>query len=75
FGRLSTKPARRVGERPSNFGFDQQGHFKQVKKGERFLIVEPGTLSLTRASLFIKFYRRYIWVVIYMELVALQIII
>ncbi|OCN41579.1 hypothetical protein AN660_0217640 [Serratia marcescens] len=25
FGRLSTKPARRVGERPSNFGFDQQG--------------------------------------------------
>lgn len=49
--------------------------FKQVKKGERFLIVEPGTLSLTRASLFIKFYRRYIWVVIYMELVALQIII
>ncbi|GAB0630837.1 hypothetical protein MC04F17_42350 [Escherichia coli] len=49
-------------------------YFKQVKKGERFLIVETGTLSLTGASLFIKFYRRYIWV-IYMELVALQIII
>ena len=25
FGRTSTKPARRVGERPSYFGFDQQG--------------------------------------------------
>ncbi|MGL6519422.1 fumarate reductase subunit FrdD [Aeromonas hydrophila] len=25
FGRPSTKPARRVGERPSYFGFDQQG--------------------------------------------------
>ncbi|WP_213734267.1 hypothetical protein, partial [Citrobacter freundii] len=30
FGRLSTKPARRVGERPSNFGFDQQGRFPGV---------------------------------------------
>lgn len=30
FGRLSTKPARRVGERPSNFGFDQQGHYALV---------------------------------------------
>ena len=29
FGRLSIKPARRVGERPSNFGFDQQGHREQ----------------------------------------------
>ncbi|MDL9718551.1 restriction endonuclease subunit S [Escherichia coli] len=29
FGRLSTKPARRVGERPSNFGFDQQGPKKE----------------------------------------------
>ncbi|WP_251122206.1 major capsid protein, partial [Escherichia coli] len=26
FGRPSTKPARRVGERVSDFGFDQQGH-------------------------------------------------
>ncbi|OCO73948.1 hypothetical protein AN694_0223695 [Serratia marcescens] len=35
FGRLSTKPARRVGERPSNFGFDQQGHAsREFKAGK-----------------------------------------
>ena len=28
FGRPSTKPARRVGERVSDLGFDQQGQFK-----------------------------------------------
>ena len=33
FGRLSTKPARRVGERPSNFGFDQQGRLKDILFG------------------------------------------
>jgi len=31
FGRPSTKPARRVGERVSDFGFDQQGRLNMVK--------------------------------------------
>ena len=31
FGRPSTKPARRVGERVSDFGFDQQGHLATRK--------------------------------------------
>ncbi|TGW40638.1 hypothetical protein E5P20_11030 [Escherichia coli] len=32
FGRPSTKPARRVGERVSDFGFDQQGRLCVLQK-------------------------------------------
>ena len=45
FGRPSTKPARRVGERPSYFGFDQQGLEHQVRQLESGGRLIPGYWS------------------------------
>ncbi|BDY69310.1 hypothetical protein MUTS8_26710 [Escherichia coli] len=55
---------KKIGPDPRNFN-------QRVSLGRNDLLIR----TFPRASLFIKFYRRYIWVVIYMELVALQIII
>ena len=43
FGRPSTKPARRVGERVSDFGFDQQGHISLQRE------LRPGDSALLQA--------------------------